>query len=76
MAQEEAPAVASVRIKLPPFWPSDPQVWFAQVEAQFATRRITVQRTKFEYMVSALAPEFAAEVRDIILAPPAEDPLR
>ena len=61
-------------VKLPPFWASDPQIWFAQVEAQFTTRRIVAQRSKFAHVVSALQPEIAQEVRDLLLAPPAERP--
>ena len=57
-----------VILKILPFW-----IWFAQVEAQFTTCGITVQKTKFENIVTSLSPEYATEVRYLILHPPATD---
>ena len=68
------PSLAAVSIKLPPFCPADLEVWLAQTEAFFATRGITAQKTRFNYIVSSLSPEFAVEVRDVILKPPDESP--
>ena len=72
-AANNGEAVHAVTLKLPAFWPADPELWFKQVEAQFATRNITTDDTKYHYLVAALTPETAAEVRDLLIAPPDAD---
>ncbi|XP_046860717.1 uncharacterized protein LOC124453935 [Xenia sp. Carnegie-2017] len=68
------PTASMISIKLPPYWPNDQELWFSQIDAQFTTRNITSQKTKYAYVVGSLQPEIAQEVRDIILHPPARDP--
>jgi hypothetical protein len=60
----------AVSLKLPPFWPEDPETWIDQVEAQFHIRKITSDETKFHYVVAALDPPTARRMRDTIRGAP------
>lgn len=60
-----------VGIRVPPFWPEKPSVWFAQLEAQFALANITTDQTKFYTVTGNLEPHIAEHVDDIIQNPPA-----
>ena len=60
-------------IKLPEFWTKSPEVWFARVEAQFGTKGITQDHTKYDYIVSALDVNTAEEVQSVLINPPAEN---
>lgn len=53
---------------------NDPEVWFAQVEAQFFTKGILSESTKFSHTISMLQPEIVQEVRDILINPPKTTP--
>ena len=70
----DAPSLAKVRLKLLPYWPSDPQLWFVQAEAQFANNNITSPKGRYNVVVASLAPEFAAKIRDLLISPPQHDP--
>lgn len=62
-------------MKLLQFWSSNLEVGFAQVEEQFGTQGITVQKkNKLDHIVASLATEYTFEVHDIILYPPKSHP--
>ena len=67
---ERATRVVAVSVKLPPFWPDKTQLWFAQAEAQFEIKGITVEKTKYSYVVSMLDANTAEQAMDIIATPP------
>lgn len=65
--------VNAVKIRVPPFWKNDPQLWFLQLEAQFALSNIVSDLTKFNTVVGNIEPNFLDSVKDIIRNPPANN---
>ena len=61
-----------VAVRLPPFWPEDPELWFAQADAQFDLSGITEDTTKFKHILTQLDHKYMKEVKDLIRSPPKE----
>lgn len=62
--------VDRVAIRLPPFWPDDPDVWFGQAEAQFIVSGIKDDATKFYCVIAQLDHRYAKEIKGLIKNPP------
>lgn len=63
--------VARVAIRVPPFWPEEPEIWFAQIEGQFANSGITSDTSKFNCIIGHLDNQYTKEVKDVVINPPA-----
>nr|XP_037272726.1 uncharacterized protein LOC119164606 [Rhipicephalus microplus] len=78
MSDEEgtlsSPTTNASELKLPHFWPQNPRVWFSQIEAHFELRRITSQQSKYLHVVSALPPDIADALDDVLASTPSEKP--
>lgn len=72
MPNEDAamPEISKVAFRAPPFWETDPEVWFIQIESQFHMSGISLDLTKFHAVVASLDAKFLSCVKDIITAPP------
>lgn len=69
-SDEPTYSMTTVNIKIPPFWPEKPAIWFAQVECQFAISKVTDETAKFYHIVGSLERQYAAEVEDILTGAP------
>ena len=63
--------VAAAAIKISSFWQSQPEEWFRSLESQFELNRITVDATKYHYVINNLPEAVIGEVREITKKPPA-----
>jgi len=57
-------------VRIPAFWPEDPELWFAQIDGQFALGGVSDDDTKYSYVLSKLEPKQAREIKDVITRPP------
>ncbi len=64
---------ASYALKLPPFWAKDAEMRFQQAEAHLRRTNIKSDEAKFDHVVSVLQAEVVAEVRNVLLNPPATE---
>jgi hypothetical protein len=70
--EQAASQISRVAVRIPPFCQEDPEMWFCMAERSFEASGIKTDTTKFGYILGALEPRYAAEVREIILNPPEE----
>jgi hypothetical protein len=61
-------------VKLSPFWPQAPALWFAQAECAFTVKHIEAQFDRYCHVVSALPHESLRLVADLVESPPTETP--
>ena len=69
-ALRDAQTVQAASLKLPGFFTEDPDMWFGRIEAQFRSKGINQDETKFDYVYGALDNATAKEVRPALLNPP------
>ncbi|XP_037047917.1 uncharacterized protein LOC119082508 [Bradysia coprophila] len=62
-------SISRVTIKIPPFWHENPEIWFAQVEAQFGITGTTTDLSKFNTVESRILNQ----VTQAVLNPPQND---
>ncbi|XP_029679082.1 uncharacterized protein LOC115245109 [Formica exsecta] len=70
LLDDEDPAVNRIAVRIPPFWPDEPELWFAQLEGQLTLSGVTDDGIKFAQVLSRMEPKQAREVKDIITHPP------
>jgi hypothetical protein len=55
-------------VRLPDFWASDPNMWFAQAEAAFRRAGVTASIVRYDYVLMKLPEDVLRSVRDLVQA--------
>lgn len=65
--------VCRVGVRVPPFYPEKPELWFAQLDSQFILVNITSDVTKYHFVMGQLEPQYVEEAYDVVTSPPSPD---
>lgn len=65
--------IQKIGVKVPPFWQDCPEIWFVQIEAQFAVQKITSDNAKYNTIVASIESKVLCQVSEAVLNPPATD---
>lgn len=65
--------VSRVAFRPPPFWDSNPELWFGQLESQFHLSGITADSTKFHSVIAAVDSNVLSCAADLVRSPPTEN---
>jgi hypothetical protein len=60
-------------LKIPAFWTSNPEAWFAIVEGQFVLKGVTQDTMKFYHVLGSLPETTVLGLGDLMRGPPQED---
>lgn len=71
--EDDDTSVNRVAMRIPPFWPKDPKLWFSQLEGQFALGAVTDDDVRYGYVLFKLEPRQAREIKDVITNPPSSN---
>jgi hypothetical protein len=72
--EERQQHVTQPTVKLSPFWPQAPALWFAHAECSFTVKNIEAQFDRYCHLVAALPHESLRLVADLVESPPTETP--
>ena len=64
------PLPTSGHVKLSPFWPQAPALWFAQAECTFTVKNVAAQFDRYCHVEAALPHESLRLVADLVKSPP------
>lgn len=61
------------KMHVPQFWPENPEIWFAQIEAQFYNAKVHTDTAKFNTIVGAMDSKILGQVSEAVLSPPEQN---
>lgn len=65
--------ISRVAVKVPPFWKTNPKLWFSQMESQFFNAGISQDATKYHTLVGSVESDVLNAVSHIIENPPKQN---